>query len=81
MPFGRRAAGQVHPNPKPNLNPNPNPYSYPYPYPYPYPNPSADDLQTMKTCDNVTVGQMCEADGECNTDYHLNNCDQVVAVE
>jgi|TARA_B110001469_G_C9455240_1_gene229740 hypothetical protein len=35
----------------------------------------------MKTCDNVTVGQMCEADGECNTDYHLNNCDQVVAVE
>ena len=30
----------------------------------------------MMTCDNVTLGEMCEADGECNTDVRLNNCDQ-----
>ena len=36
--------------------------------------PPPEALQTMPTCDNVTIGEMCEADGECGTDVRLNNC-------
>ena len=38
--------------------------------------PAAEVLQNMSTCDNVTLGELCEADGECSTDVRLNNCDQ-----
>ena len=29
----------------------------------------------MQTCDNVQLGEMCEADGECGTNVRINNCD------
>jgi len=38
--------------------------------------PSADTLAAMITCDTVELGELCEADGECNTDVHINNCEQ-----
>ena len=37
--------------------------------------PAPEVLETMKTCDNVELNELCEADGECNTDVHINNCD------
>jgi hypothetical protein len=37
--------------------------------------PSAEVLETMITCDTVQLGQLCEADGECNTNVHINNCE------
>lgn len=37
--------------------------------------PSADVLAAMITCDTVELGELCEADGECNTDVHVNNCE------
>jgi hypothetical protein len=37
--------------------------------------PSEEALQTMRTCDGeMHEGELCEADGECGTDIHLNNC-------
>ena len=37
--------------------------------------PEPSVLQTMATCDDVELGELCEADGECGTQVRLNNCD------
>merc|ERR1719424_2762185 len=37
--------------------------------------PAVDVLEAMITCDTVALGELCEADGECNTNVHINNCE------
>ena len=36
--------------------------------------PPFEERASLPTCDNVTIGELCEADGECGTDVRLNNC-------
>jgi len=36
--------------------------------------PKSAILNSLRTCDQVLAGELCEADGECGTDWYLNNC-------
>ena len=36
------------------------------------------DNPDLPNCEDVGCGELCEGDGECGTDNHLNNCDSKV---